>query len=159
MNIMSNLTDGKHTTCITGSTTGSVVFWNGKRYELPKSSASISITDDGIFLDGELWNPEDIPKTGPRPQIQVSVQTGPITGSISSTSGTITAVSVGGDVRTTSGKIVVQGNVAGDVESTSGDIAVEKDAQRNVKTVSGDVIVHGNIHGTVNTISGDVRRR
>ncbi len=51
-------------------------------------------------------------------------------------------------------------NITGDVETlktTSGKVTVNGDVKNNVRTMSGDVKIKGNVSGNINTMSGDVR--
>lgn len=60
--------------------------------------------------------------------------------------------SVGGTVRSTSGRIQINQGVQGSVSSTSGNVTVGGNVGG-----SGDVDIRGDVHGPVTTVSGDIR--
>jgi len=94
---------------------------------------SITITDEGVFVDGEKVEGSNVPK------IEVHIY---------------------GDVKkaeTVSGNIIVNGS-CGYVQTTSGDVETTGDVSGSIKTVSGDVKC-GIVVGNISTVSGDVKNK
>lgn len=102
---------------------------NGKKID---RAQSISITDDGVYVNGVLLNDLD------KKSIEIKVE-----GSVDS-------------INSTSGDVSVNGYV-NSVSTASGDVHC-KDVKGNVHTMSGNVTC-GDITGSVSTMSGNVYRK
>lgn len=61
------------------------------------------------------------------------------------------------NVLTTSGEIIINGNINGNVKTTSGDINVTGDIIENVSAISGNINITGNVNGNTMTTSGDIK--
>lgn len=109
---------------------------NNKCFHIPPElqGHDISVTQEGIFVDGKPFNEFDKDKLI---TLNVSVN-GPV-GSISNAR-----------------KVEVNGTV-NSVHSISGDVRVSKSVLGNIQTVSGSVIVNGMVAGSTKTVSGDIK--
>jgi hypothetical protein len=119
---------------------------NGNTY----SGNNIVVTNGKVFVNGKDVTPDSkhitITVEGNVDEIKVDVCSG---------------VSILGNVKninTTSGDVIVTGEVSGSVETTSGDVEIGGNVTGNVETTSGDVECQ-NISGSVSTVSGDIKHR
>ncbi len=138
-----------------GSTTGStIIVVNGKRIELPGGHRSLSVTDNGVYVDGKLLD-----EANAKPLVTITITVnGDVVGPIEVEAGQVEVKgNVTGGVKSTSGDITVHGISDGNAKSTSGNINVTGNVERNATSVSGDVKVSGDIRGSASSVSGNVR--
>jgi hypothetical protein len=128
INIIKNVVNSIRDLKMTNLSEGSTCTINGKTYK----GKNITITNNQVIVDGKVQDGSDI--TG-----DIKVEVHGDVGSISTTSGDVTARNVG-EINTSSGDVEC-GDVSGSIMTSSGDVEC------------------GAIGGNVRTSSGDIKHR
>lgn len=119
---------------------------NGKSY----SGNNINIVNGKVMIDGKV---QDLEKD--LPEINIVI-TGDIQNMEIDSCKTIEVQGNVKKIQTTSGDVIVKGNVEGDVTTMSGDLEVEGNVSGSAKTMSGDIKCN-ELKGSASSVSGKVQ--
>lgn len=136
----------------TFSSSNASVTVNGVSYDSKAANSNITITEDGVYINGEI-------QTGSKEVMKSKKITIQVNGNVEEMvthQGDVNVSQDVGRLEIHQGDGTIEGDVLGDAKCNQGDFKIGRDVGGNVNANMGDVKITGSVGGNAKTNMGDL---